>query len=145
MFKQPDWSALADEYASEHTSTKNQLCHLIGIPLIILALVRWTQWPPGYIFPWIALLLPVYYMWSIRLGLAMTVAIAVLAVIAYYFLNLWSALAVFILGWVFQFVGHAVFEKKLPSFLHNLIHLFVGPAWILQKLVNKTLGNVRLW
>ena len=48
-----NWNSLASEYASEHQSRQNQLCHMIGIPLILLALVKLTQWPK--IFPWIAL------------------------------------------------------------------------------------------
>ncbi len=144
MLYELNWSGLADEYAREHTSEKNQLCHFIGIPLILLALVQWTQWPAGQIFPWIALGLPVYFLWSWRLGVAMTIVIAVMALIAYYFLNGWSALVLFLIGWVFQLVGHLTFEKNRPSFSHNLIHLFVGPAWILQKLVHRTLG-INLW
>lgn len=144
MFKQPDWVALAREYAAEHTSERNQICHFIGIPLIVLALVQWTQWPAGSIFPWLALALPIYFLWSLRLGLAMTGVLAVMAVIAFYFLNGWTALALFIIGWIFQLTGHMVFEKNRPSLTHNLIHLFIGPAWILQKAFKSTL-NISLW
>ncbi len=35
--------------------------------------------------------------------------------------------ALFVLGWIFQFVGHAVYEKKQPAFTRNLVHLLVGP------------------
>lgn len=144
MWTQPNWKALADEYAREHVSERNQICHFIGIPLILLALVKFTQWPAGHIFPWIALGLPVYFLWSARLGVAMTAIIVIMALIAYYFLNLWSALGVFIVGWIFQLVGHYVFEKNRPSLSHNLIHLFVGPAWIVQKLSKAAFG-ISLW
>lgn len=144
MIEKPDWNKLAAEYAAEHTSDKNQFCHCIGIPLILLALIKWTQFPSGNPIPWIALALPVYFTWSCRLGAAMTVAVALLAAIAYYFLNPWSALFIFIVGWIFQLVGHSVFEKNRPSLMHNLIHLFVGPAWILQKFT-KALFGISLW
>lgn len=144
MINQPNWSALAEEYASEHATTRNQICHCIGIPLIVLALIRWTQWPAGSMFPWLALALPIYYFWSIRLGIAMTIVVAVMAVIAYCFISMWIALALFIIGWIFQLAGHAVFEKNRPSLTHNLVHLFVGPAWILQKLVHSTV-KLNLW
>jgi uncharacterized membrane protein YGL010W len=39
----------------------------------------------------------------------------------------------FLVGWVFQFVGHA-FEGKKPAFLKNGIHALVGPLWILSHL-----------
>lgn len=144
MFEQPNWKALAEEYGSEHKSQQNQLCHMIGIPLIVLAIVQWTKWPQGSFFPWIALLLPLYYFWSWRLGLAMTLAIAILAIIAHIFLNGWSAFLLFLIGWSLQLIGHFVYEKNRPSLMHNLIHLFVGPAWIVQKIARSLFG-ISLW
>ncbi|TCP53710.1 uncharacterized protein DUF962 [Tumebacillus sp. BK434] len=43
------------------------------------------------------------------------------------------ALALFILGWIFQFVGH-YFEGNPPSFLKNPIFLLVGPLWIIKRM-----------
>lgn len=43
------------------------------------------------------------------------------------------ALTVFIVGWIFQFIGHA-FEKKPPEFFKDWRFLFVGVRWWLQKL-----------
>lgn len=45
-----------------------------------------------------------------------------------------TALALFVVGWIFQFVGHA-FEGKKPMFLENPLYLFVGLWWWLKKLV----------
>jgi uncharacterized membrane protein YGL010W len=42
------------------------------------------------------------------------------------------ALALFVVGWIFQFVGHA-FERKLPEFFHDWRFLFVGLRWWLVK------------
>ena len=42
------------------------------------------------------------------------------------------ALALFVVGWVFQFVGHA-FEGKPPEFFHDWRFLFVGVRWWLAK------------
>jgi uncharacterized membrane protein YGL010W len=41
-------------------------------------------------------------------------------------------LAMFIGGWVFQFVGHAI-EGKPPEFLHDWRFLFVGLRWWMAK------------
>jgi uncharacterized membrane protein YGL010W len=41
--------------------------------------------------------------------------------------------AVFILGWIFQFVGHAV-EGKPPEFLHDWRFVFVGVRWWVAKM-----------
>ncbi len=43
------------------------------------------------------------------------------------------ALALFILGWIFQFIGHA-FEGKPPEFLQDWRFLFVGVRWWWAKI-----------
>jgi uncharacterized membrane protein YGL010W len=39
----------------------------------------------------------------------------------------------FVLGWVFQGIGHAIYEKKSPAFLKNVTHILVGPLWIFAR------------
>ena len=46
---------------------------------------------------------------------------------------LWCAVALFIIGWVFQFIGHA-FEGKPPEFFHDWRFLFVGVRWWWAKI-----------
>ncbi|HEX5033969.1 MAG TPA: Mpo1-like protein, partial [bacterium] len=43
------------------------------------------------------------------------------------------ALILFVVGWIFQFVGHAV-EGKPPAFFSNPAYLLIGPIWLLKKL-----------
>ena len=51
--------------------------------------------------------------------------------------HLWLvALAVFVLGWIFQFVGHA-FEGKPPEFFSDWRFLFVGVRWWWAKINGK--------
>jgi uncharacterized membrane protein YGL010W len=46
---------------------------------------------------------------------------------------LWMlALAMFVVGWIFQFVGHA-YEGKPPEFLKDWRFLFVGLRWWWRK------------
>jgi len=45
-------------------------------------------------------------------------------------------LILFILGWVFQFVGHA-FEGTWPEFFHDPRFLFVGLRWWFAKMRGK--------
>jgi uncharacterized membrane protein YGL010W len=40
--------------------------------------------------------------------------------------------ALFIVGWIFQFVGHA-FERKPPEFFQDWRFLFVGLRWWVAK------------
>lgn len=42
-------------------------------------------------------------------------------------------LALFVTGWIFQFVGHA-FERKPPEFFHDWRFLLVGARWWFAKL-----------
>jgi len=43
-----------------------------------------------------------------------------------------SAIGLFVVGWIFQFVGHA-FEGKRPEFFKDLRFLFVGLRWWFEK------------
>ena len=48
--------------------------------------------------------------------------------------GIWKiALALFLVGWIFQFVGHA-FEGKPPEFFQNWRFLFVGVRWWVAKM-----------
>jgi len=44
-----------------------------------------------------------------------------------------AALALFVIGWILQFVGHA-FEHKPPEFFRDPRFLFVGLRWWFAKL-----------
>ena len=44
--------------------------------------------------------------------------------------------ALFVVGWVFQFIGH-YYEKKPPEFLKDPRFLFVGLRWWFAKLRGK--------
>jgi len=57
-----------------------------------------------------------------------------LFVAAFFVPGLWVLpLAMFVGGWIFQFVGHA-FEGKPPEFFKDYRFLFVGLRWWLAKL-----------
>ena len=49
---------------------------------------------------------------------------------------LWYALALFLIGWGFQFIGHA-FEGKPPEFFHDWRFLLVGVRWWWAKIHGK--------
>lgn len=57
-----------------------------------------------------------------------------LFVAAIFMHQLWMvALAMFVIGWLFQFVGHA-FEGKPPEFLKDPRFLLVGLRWWFAKM-----------
>jgi uncharacterized membrane protein YGL010W len=43
------------------------------------------------------------------------------------------ALALFVVGWILQFVGHAI-EGNRPAFIQNPVYFFVAPLWLVQRL-----------
>src|SRR5216110_2915819 len=49
-----------------------------------------------------------------------------------FFLRWHWALALFIVGWILQFVGHAI-EGNQPAFFRNPIYLLVGPVWFVRR------------
>lgn len=127
-----DWHALSADYASYHTHPSNRFCHAIGIPLIMLAVVRWTQWPDVSLFPAVAVVLPLYAAWQPVLALGMAGVLFAMAAVAPH-LNGWLVFGAFVLGWIFQFVGHGVYEGKSPAFTKNLLQILVGPMWVLGE------------
>ena len=46
---------------------------------------------------------------------------------------MWPPVALFVIGWLLQFVGHA-FEGKRPEFLNDWRFLFVGLRWWVAKI-----------
>jgi len=67
-----------------------------------------------------------------------TILVSLAVAVAGFFLHrLWYvALALFVFGWVLQFVGHA-FEGKPPEFFHDWRFLFVGVRWWWAKINGK--------
>jgi uncharacterized membrane protein YGL010W len=135
----PDIQALFADYASYHRTKGNKAFHRLGIPLIMLTLIGMLErvHVAGRVDAAMILiaLAEVYYLLA-----EWRLAIAMLAVsVAFYFLGaampLWLNVALFILGWIFQFIGHSVYEHKNPAFFRNFTHLLVGPLWILNDLI----------
>ena len=79
---------------------------------------------------------PVYRLLH-TLGIPMIVLSLPLFVVAYFVQGFWMVpAALFVIGWVFQFVGHG-FEGKPPEFLKDPRFLFVGLRWWFAKVRGK--------
>ena len=60
-----------------------------------------------------------------------------LFIVAFFVEHLWIIpVMLFVVGWIFQFVGHAV-EGKPPEFLKDWRFLFVGLRWWFAKIRGK--------
>jgi uncharacterized membrane protein YGL010W len=49
-----------------------------------------------------------------------------------FFIKWQWALALFVAGWILQFVGHAI-EGNQPAFFKNPVYLLVGPLWLVRR------------
>lgn len=71
------------------------------------------------------------------IGIPMILLSLVLAPLGWLAAIWWQlALVLFVVGWVFQFVGH-IYEKKPPEFFHDWRFLFVGARWWLSKVFGR--------
>jgi hypothetical protein len=71
------------------------------------------------------------------LGIPFIVFSILLFLVSIFIHRLWTyALALFLLGWILQFIGHA-FEGKPPEFLSDWRFLFVGVRWWWAKIQGK--------
>jgi len=138
-----------DEYAGYHQTLGNEVCHYLGIPSIVagaatlLGLVRLATFGGITITlaEVVAGAIGIFYVGSARLlGLATAALLGVLVAVGRA-LPFWAGLSIFVAGWVLQFVGHAAFEHRSPAFLRNLLHLLVGPAWIVERALKRLGGT----
>lgn len=68
------------------------------------------------------------------IGIPMIALSVIVFVVGFVISGLWPLAALlFVVGWIFQFVGHA-YERKPPEFLKDWRFLFVGLRWWMAKL-----------
>ncbi len=146
--------ALLDEYGESHQNKTNKIIHWICVPAIVWSVVAllWSIPFPdgfglgGYPLNWaivVLVLAQIYYFsksWSLGFGLLL-VNLAMLWLAHWVAVNvatpLWMVgVAVFVVAWIVQFIGHYV-EGKRPSFFKDVQFLLVGPAWLLSAVYRK--------
>jgi uncharacterized membrane protein YGL010W len=141
----PRLLTLFDDYASSHQHPTNRLTHKVAIPAIVLHIVAMLDWVrlvslpilPGGVLTlgmgaW--LLTTVWYLRAdLKLGLMVSAGMALCFPLGR-MLPVWAVVAIAVGGWLIQLAGHAVWEKKSPSFLTNLVHALVGPLFFVAIL-----------
>ena len=130
--------SLFADYAAYHRTKGNKWFHRLGIPMIMLTLIgmlaRMSLGPVDAAIVLIAASSIYYLTLEWRLGIGM-LAVSVVMYFAGRALPMPVNVAIFVLGWIFQFVGHSVYEKNKPAFFRNFVHLLVGPMWILNDVI----------
>jgi uncharacterized membrane protein YGL010W len=133
------------QYAHYHRDQRNIYTHFAGIPLIVIALFSLLSFEivAGITATHLLLVgsLLFYFRLSLSMGLVMLVFSASCYALALQLVALestsawvgWSV-AVFVLGWVLQFIGH-YFEGKKPAFVDDLVGLLIGPLFVMAELL----------
>ncbi|EPI8557674.1 DUF962 domain-containing protein [Vibrio fluvialis] len=135
-----------DAYAVSHQNPINKRIHRVAVPGIYLSIVGliWSlpavplmEWRVDWIWLVAVPVLGFYYRLSMTvflmmlgftlacIGLAWSVELMALPLFP-------LSLALFVLLWIAQFVGHKI-EGKKPSFLSDLQFLLIGPIWVFYK------------
>ena len=134
-----DIRSLFADYAAYHQTKGNKWFHRFGIPMIVLTLLGMLARVP--VWQWItagvvliAIAEAVYFALDWKLGAVMLVVMAIFYLIGAA-LPLGVNIALFVAGWIYQFIGHSVYEHRQPAFLKNGLHLLVGPLWILNDVI----------
>ena len=126
---------LLAHYAESHRHPTNELIHVVAIPAIMLSIV-------GLLFaihPWVAyafvavslvyyalLRSPVFFVVMLAWTGVLLAAVHVLGSLV-----LPVSATVFVVGWIFQFIGHRI-EGRKPSFFEDLQYLYVGPLFVAE-------------
>jgi uncharacterized membrane protein YGL010W len=139
------------KYAAFHRDRRNIVTHFIGIPLIVLAVAALLSRPAWALADSGLVLTPAlilfcaatfYYLaLDIPFGMAMGAVSAVSVIFGHWTATLstpsWLAVGggLFVIGWVFQFVGHIRYEHRKPAFVDDIIGLLIGPLFVLAELL----------
>jgi uncharacterized membrane protein YGL010W len=137
-------------YKSVHLNPTNIKTHFIGIPLIIWAAFVMINTIPVtlFVFEELGLVFNVaglfavgvlVYYFKLHVKLALGLLLFILPVLYSSYIvsrldNAWPiAISVFVIGWIFQLIGHK-YEKAKPAFIDDLNQLLIGPFFLMAEL-----------
>ncbi|MGK5066597.1 DUF962 domain-containing protein [Janthinobacterium sp. RT4P48] len=130
---------LLARYGESHRNHVNEWVHIVCVPLIVFSLLG-LLWSVHASVALLGSILALYYYTLSRpfaagMLLMLAVMLGVLLIMPPLTI-LPVSLAVFVLAWIGQFIGHQI-EGKKPSFLDDLRFLLVGPLFVLGFLYRR--------
>lgn len=140
-----DFPRLLVEFARWHRDPRNVACHFLGIPgvtLPVLGLLARVQL--GVELPLLGpldlalVLLAGTFVFDLLLAWQLAPGVLGVGLVLWWIarpLPTWALGLVFAAGWTFQLVGHRVLERNAPAFTDNLVHLVVGPRWLVNRVL----------
>jgi uncharacterized membrane protein YGL010W len=131
--------ALFARYAESHRHPTNKAIHWICVPAIMWSLLGllWAASPLAA-YALIAFAMA-FYLWLSRplaFGMLAVVALMVYPLTRLGALVLPVSIAMFVVAWIGQFIGHRI-EGRKPSFVDDVRFFLVGPAWLLGSVYRK--------
>jgi uncharacterized membrane protein YGL010W len=132
--------ALLATYSDSHRNPTNEIIHFVCVPVIVFSLLGllWSLHPLLAVGATLASL--VYY---VKLSQPFAIGMLVMAAAMLGLLSLMPlaavlplSIALFVLAWIGQFIGHKI-EGKKPSFLDDLRFLLIGPLFVLSFLYRR--------
>lgn len=141
---------LMARYAAYHRDRRNIATHFVGIPLIFVAIAMGLVFPLGkwgtygITAAWLVWALTSFWYLTrgdMLLGVATAVVNGLLVALAHALVAMapdwglagWSlGLMLFVVGWLFQFVGH-FWEGRKPAFVDDIVGLLVGPMFVVGE------------
>ena len=130
---------LFGRYGESHRHPTNKAIHWVCVPAITWSLLGmlWALTPLAA-YALIALAMA-FYLWLSRplaLGMLAVVAAMLYALTQLGARTLAVSVAVFVVAWIGQLIGHRI-EGKKPSFVDDVRFLLVGPAWLLADVYRR--------
>jgi uncharacterized membrane protein YGL010W len=133
-------------YAAYHRDRRNIRTHFIGIPMIVVAAAILLARPSFAVGDWFispaliaVIVLTLYYLkldlrYGVAMGIFLAISLAIAGEVAEADQTTWltAGIGLFVVGWVFQFVGHH-FEGRKPAFLDDIMGLAIGPLFVLAE------------
>lgn len=131
---------LLAQYADSHRNPTNELIHIVCVPLIVFTLlgILWSIHP---LLAWAAGLAALFYYGKLSMPfaagmLAMFLGMMILLSLMPPMTVLPLSIAIFVVAWIGQFIGHKI-EGKKPSFLDDVRFLLIGPLFVLGFLYRR--------
>ena len=136
----PNIHALLEQYSDSHRNPTNERFHFVCVPLIVFSLlgILWAIHPVAALATvgwamWYYVQLSKPFAWGMLAMSALMLAILALMPLM---TVLPLSIAVFVVAWIGQFIGHKI-EGKKPSFLDDLRFLLIGPLFVLGFLYRR--------
>jgi len=145
-------------YARYHYNPINKRIHMIFIPILVFTIFAMGH--HGFQFKFslggediifdiglilTTLVIPVYYVVDIATGLATTVfGLSAYFGSVYLYEHNWQwfngnhlqyMVALHVLSWIVQFIGHGIYEKRKPALLENILNIFAAPFFFVFEVL----------